>query len=272
MPAPSGKKRKPRAKSNPPKSNAAGRFRPAPAPDADIHEIIETLKRLATKKHRDGLARFAIPDKNAFGVPVGKVQSLAKQLKRNTEQLAGSLAARHRLAIALWNTGWYEARLLAVFVDEPSLVTPSQMDRWAKQFEHWADCDTACFHLFDRTPHAFRKVHAWAARKEEFVKRAAFALLASLALHDKNADDDMFAECFTLIERAADDDRNFVKKAVNWALRAIGGRSPALHRNAVSLAHRLAESESRSARWNGKDALRAFRAPAMAARLNRKKR
>ncbi|MBX3396171.1 MAG: DNA alkylation repair protein [Phycisphaerae bacterium] len=274
MPAAKGRKRSARARagSDHPKASAADSPPVALPDDENVDAIIGNLKRLASRKHRDALARFAIPDKNAFGVPVGRIQSLAMQLKRSAARSDDSLAARHRLAIALWDTGWYEARLLAVFVDEPSFVTASQMDRWAKQFEHWADCDTACFHLFDRTPHAFRKVHAWAARKEEFVKRAAFALLASIALHDKNTDDDVFAECLVLIEREAGDDRNFVKKAVNWALRAIGGRSPALHGYAVSLAQHLAESETPSARWIGKDALRAFRSRAMQSRLNRKAR
>src|SRR3989442_8696835 len=123
--------------------------------------------------------------------------------------------------------------MLACFVDEPESVTPAQMDRWSRDFDNWAICDTACFHLFDRTPHAWRKVDAWAGRRDEFVKRAGFALLASLALHDKSTGDAPFLKGLAMIEREADDDRNFVKKAANWALRAIGGGGVAAHRTAA---------------------------------------
>jgi|SRR5688500_3032417 len=165
---------------------------------------VAELKRLGTKETRDGMARYAIPSDNAFGVPVGQIRDLGKRLGRN-----------HELAQALWDSGWYEARMLATFVAEPALVTPAQMDRWCKDFDNWAICDTACFHLFDKTPHAFKKVSQWSKRRDEFVKRAAFALLASLALHDKKSDDRLFAECLPLIEKAATDDRNFVKKGVS---------------------------------------------------------
>lgn len=207
--------------------------------------IVAELERLGTKKTRDGMARYAIPSDNAFGVPVGKIRDLGKRLGRN-----------HELAEALWESGWYEARVLATFVDEPDRVTPAQMDRWCKDFDNWAICDTACFHLFDKTPHAFKKVSQWARRKDEFVKRGAFALLASLALHDKKSDDRLFASCLPLIEQAAIDDRNFVKKGVSWALRGVGRRSPALKASALALSERLAVSPDPTARWIGKDALR----------------
>lgn len=206
---------------------------------------VAELKRLGTKKTRDGMARYAIPSDNAFGVMVGQIRELAKRLGRN-----------HELAQALWDSGWYEARMLATFVDEPALVTPAQMDRWCKDFDNWAICDTACFHLFDKTPYAFKKVSQWAKRKDEFVKRGAFALLASLALHDKKSDDASFLKCLPLIEQAATDDRNFVKKGVSWALRGIGHRSPALKASALALSERLAASKDSTARWIGKDALR----------------
>jgi len=206
---------------------------------------VAELKRLGTKETRDGMARYAIPSDNAFGVPVGQIRDLGKRLGRN-----------HELAQALWDSGWYEARMLATFVDEPALVTPAQMDRWCKDFDNWAICDTACFHLFDKTPHAFKKVSQWSKRRDEFVKRAAFALLASLALHDKKSDDRLFAECLPLIEKAATDDRNFVKKGVSWALRGVGRRGPALKDSAVALSERLAGSPDSTARWIGKDALR----------------
>ena len=206
---------------------------------------VAELKSLGTKNTRDGMARYAIPSDNAFGVPVGQIRELAKRLGRN-----------HEMAQALWDAGWYEARMLATFVDEPKLVTPAQMDRWCKDFDSWAICDTACFHLFDRTPHAFKKVSQWSKRNDEFVKRAAFALLASLALHDKKADDHLFADSLHIIERAATDERNFVKKGVSWALRGVGRRSPALRASALELSERLAVSSNSAARWIGKDALR----------------
>ena len=216
----------------------------------DAEAVVAALKRLATRETRDGMARYGIPSDNAFGVPMGAMQKLAKRSR-------GADADRnHALAGALWATGWYEARTVAAFVDEPASVTPAQMDRWCRDFDNWAICDTVCFHLFDRTPHAFGKVRQWSGRRDEFVRRAAFALLASLALHDKSTPDGPFAECLPLIERAASDDRNFVKKGVSWALRGIGRRNAALHPAAMATAGRLAASQDAAARWVGKDALR----------------
>jgi 3-methyladenine DNA glycosylase AlkD len=153
--------------------------------------------------------------------------------------------------------------MLATLVDEPELVTATQMDEWCRDFDNWAICDTACFALFDRTPHAWRKVAAWSTRKDEFQKRAAFALLACLALHDKTTADAPFAKLLALVEVGARDERNFVKKGANWALRAVGRRSPALHAAAVALARRLAASEDAAPRWVGKDALRELTSPAV---------
>lgn len=222
----------------------------------DVDAIIARLKRGATKHNRDGMARYGIPSDNAFGAPVGRIKQIGRELGPD-----------HQLAAALWDTGWYEARMLATFIDEPSLVSPSQMDRWCRDFDSWAICDTACFALFDRTPHAWRKVSQWSTRGGEFQKRAAFALMASLALHDKTSSDRLFARWLPLIERAADDERNYVKKGVNWALRSIGRRSAALNRKAVALARRLAGSTNSATRWIGKDALRELTGPAVARRI-----
>jgi len=202
------------------------------------------------------MARYAIPCDNAFGVSVGKIRDTGKQLGRN-----------HDLAQALWDTGWYEARMLAAFVDDPAQVTPAQMDRWCRDFDNWAIVDTLCFHLFDRTPHAFAKVKAWSNRRNEFEKRAAFALLASLGVHDKKVSDESFVKCLPLIERAATDERNFVKKGVSWALRVIGRRSNDLNRSAVALSKRLCASEEPAARWVGRDALKELTSPAVVRRL-----
>ena len=223
---------------------------------SDVDDAVAELKRLAKKATLDGMARYGIPSGNAFGVPVNVIQKLAKKLGRN-----------HELALALWETGWYEARMLAAYVDDPALVTPAQMERWCRDFDSWAICDTACFVLFDRSPHAWAKVKQWARKKDEFVKRAAFALLACLALHDKDADDGMFAESLPLIEQAADDERNFVKKGVSWALRSIGRRSLALNKAAAALARGLSTSSEPAARWIGKDALHDITKPAVIKRF-----
>jgi 3-methyladenine DNA glycosylase AlkD len=215
---------------------------------AKAAEALTALKALGTEEGRLGMARYGIVAAKVYGVSVANIRALAKETGRD-----------HVLADELWRTGWYEARLLAAFVDDPKLVTPDQMDRWAGEFENWADCDTACFHLFDKTPHAFAKVDQWPADEREFVRRAAFALLASVALHDKKAADGPFLERLPLIEAAATDPRNFVKKGVSWALRGIGGRkSPALQAAARETANRLAASTDKTARWIGRDAQKAF--------------
>jgi 3-methyladenine DNA glycosylase AlkD len=202
------------------------------------------------------MARFAIPSDKAIGVSVGDIRKLAKQIGPN-----------HTLAQALWATDRYEARLLATFIDEPARVSAAQMDRWCKDFDSWALCDTACFALFDRTPHAWRKVAPWAARRPEFEKRAGFALLWALAVHDKACGDAAFLQALPLIEAAADDERNFVKKAVNMALRAMGKRNAALHAATVAMARRLAGSQDATARWIGKDALRELTSAQVTRRL-----
>ncbi len=225
--------------------------------DDELRDVLARLERRGSKKNREGMARFGIRAAKVFGVSVAELRKEAKALGRS-----------HELAAALWASGWYEARLLAAFVDEPARVTPAQMDRWCRDFESWADCDTACFSLFDRTPHAFRKVEQWSTRRREFEKRAAFALLASLALHDERAGDDAFLACLPLVEQAAGDERNFVKKGVSWALRAIGERNPALHGAALALAERLAASEDKRERWVGKDAVRGLTSPATKRRLS----
>jgi 3-methyladenine DNA glycosylase AlkD len=227
---------------------------------ADVKYALAWLERRGSQKNRDGMARYGIVAKKVFGVSMATMQSLAKELGRD-----------HALSQALWKTGWHDARMLASLVGDPARVTPAQMDTWAKAFDNWAVCDTATFTLWDRTPHAWSKVREWSTRKEEFVKRAAFALLASLTVHDKKAPDERYLEGLALIEREAHDERNFVKKAVNWALRSIGKRSPALNAEAIAVAKRLAEREDSASRWVGKDALREITGPAVQQRLARKK-
>jgi 3-methyladenine DNA glycosylase AlkD len=244
----------PRAKTSEP-ATATSRTPRSPVEDG-VKVALVWLKHRGTKAGRDGMARYAIPSDKAFGVAVRDIQALATRLGRN-----------HDLAAALWNTGWYEARVLAAYVDEPASVTPVQMDRWCRDFDNWAICDTVCFVLFDKTSHAWTMVKRWAGRRDEFVKRAAFALLWGLSVHDKAADDRAFLEGLALIERAATDDRHFVKKAVNMAQRAVGKRRPTLHAAAVKVATRLAASPPASARWVGKDALRELASPSVARRF-----
>ena len=229
---------------------------------ARVREALAWLEKRGSRKRREEMApRYGVHTEKAFGVSVADLQRLAR-----------SLGPDHELAAALWATGWYEARMLATLVDVPALVTPVQMDHWCRDFDNWGICDTACFHLFDRTPHAFRKVAQWSRSREEFVRRAAFALLACLALHDKSASREAFARCLPLIEAAARDERNFVKKGVSWALRAMGERDPELHAATLALARRLAESPEAAARWVGKDALRQLTRPAVVRRLAARER
>lgn len=219
------------------------------------------LKRHASRATLAGMARYAIPSERAFGVAMRDIQAIAKRVGRD-----------HELAAQLWDSGWYEARLLAAYVDDPAAVTVRQMDRWCKDFDNWAVCDTVCFALLDRTPHAWAKVGSWSAREPEFVKRAAFALLWGLTVHDKAADDAPFLRGLALIEQAADDERHFVKKAVNMALRAIGKRNAALHAAAVDAAQRLGTAPGAAARWIGKDALRELASASVVSRLARASR
>jgi 3-methyladenine DNA glycosylase AlkD len=222
----------------------------------EVQSALQWLKDHSSKATRDGMARYAIPSDHALGVAMREIKALAKQLGHNQE-----------LAAALWETGVYEARMLASFVGDPARITPAQMDRWCKEFDNWAFCDAMCFNLFDRTPHAWDKVTRWSSSNEEFVKRTAFALVWSLSVHDKGAGNELFVQSLDLIERAAGDERNFVKKAVNMALRAIGKRNRALHTAAVATARRLAESPNTTARWVGKDALRELTSAGVIERL-----
>jgi 3-methyladenine DNA glycosylase AlkD len=228
--------------------------------DRRVHEILAWLERRASKTNVDGMARYGIVAPKVFGVSVGVLRDYAKRLGRD-----------HALALALWRTGWYEARMLGAFVDDPDRVTMAQMDRWARDFDNWAICDTVCFHLFDKTAHRWDRIRAWERRPEEFARRAAFALIASVGAHDKAATDAQFRRCFPMIRRAATDERAYVKKGVSWALRVIGNRSLALHTQAKAVASSLKRSTSHSARWIGSDALRDLSSAATAKRLARRR-
>lgn len=226
---------------------------PAKAAPADAKSILAELKREGSPAYKADLAkRYGIVTKApVYGVAVGTLRGMAKRIGYD-----------RKLAEHLWASGVHDARMLATMIDDPADVTPAQMDRWIKDCDNWGLVDTACFHYWDRSPHAFKQVEKWAKSKEEFIKRGAFALLASCALH-KTITDDQCLRGLELIEAHATDPRNFVKKAVNWALRAIGGKkSPKCRAAARELAEQLSVSEDATERWVGKDAMRAFDKPA----------
>ena len=215
-------------------------------------DLVDELRALGNEADREGMGRFGINVDRALGVSVYKTRDVAKKHRND-----------HDLAAALWATGVHEARMLAVFVDDPAQVTPEQMDAWAADFDSWDITDQATTSLFDLTPHAWGKAYEWSSAPEEFVKRGAFALVAGLAVHDKKASDADFVAYMPVIERESGDGRNFVKKAVNWALRNVGKRNAALNAEAVACAERILaaagdgrEPEARSARWIARDALR----------------
>ncbi|MEO8195495.1 MAG: DNA alkylation repair protein [Thermoanaerobaculia bacterium] len=220
------------------------RAAPAALP-ADLPSALAALEARASAETLAGMARYGLPQEGALGVAVGDIQRVAKLLGHD-----------HALAAELWQTGIFEARMLAAYVDEPAKVSVAQMDRWARDFDNWGICDTVCFVLFDRTPHAWARVEAWSGRPEEFVRRAAFALLWGLTRHDREAEDARFLHGLALIETAATDERHFVQKAINMALRATGKRNPALRKAAFAVALRLADAVEPGPRWVGKDALR----------------
>ena len=223
----------------------------------DAQEVVSELRRLARPCDLEELARYGIRGKEILGVRTPDLMGLAKRLGKD-----------HSLALALWRTGVYEARHLAILVDDPDKVTEAQMERWAKAFDSWAVCDGACLHLFDRTRFAYGKVAEWSSRDEEFVKRASFALMAVLAVHDKDAPDSVFLGWLPMVLRESTDDRAYVKKAVNWALRQIGKRNQHLNKAAIATAVKISRQDSRAARWIASDALRELRSDAVRRRLD----
>jgi 3-methyladenine DNA glycosylase AlkD len=236
------------------------RTRPAPngRPLPDVGKILQRMERLGDPRNVAGMARYGIRSERAYGLSAATLRALAREIGRD-----------HALAARLWAARAHEARLLAAFVEEPDRVTSAQMDRWAKDFDNWAICDGCCLHLFVRTRFARAKVREWSRRPEEFVKRAAFALVAVLTVHDETATDAFFRRCLALVEREAWDERNGVKKAVNWALRQIGKQSPSLNAAAIRSAEVIRRQATPSARWIASDALRELRSAAVQRRLAR---
>jgi len=208
-------------------------------------QILQKLKSLKSRRNIDGMARFGIRGKNILGVPKPKL-----------DQMARAIGKDHGLALKLWGSKIHEARILAALIDVPGEVTPGQMEKWAKDFDSWDICDGVCGHLFDRTPFAVAKARLWSRRKKEFEKRAGFVLMAEMAVHDKKAPDSLFLSFLPVLRKEAGDKRNFVKKAVNWALRQIGKRNRRLNRAAIAEARRIQKLGKPSARWIAADALR----------------
>ncbi|MGO9480432.1 MAG: DNA alkylation repair protein [Candidatus Kryptoniota bacterium] len=219
-------------------------------------EIVKLLKSLSNAENVAGMERFGINTKNTLGVSIPDLRKIARGLKGD-----------HSLALDLWSTRIHEARILASLIDDPELVSESQMELWAKEFDSWDVCDQVCSNLFDKTPFAMKKAEQWSKREEEFVKRAAFVLMAALAVHAKNAVDEKFLKFLPIIKRQATDERNFVRKAVNWALRGIGKRNIKLNKAAIKMAKEIQGMDSKAAKWIASDALRELKAEKVLKRL-----
>jgi 3-methyladenine DNA glycosylase AlkD len=225
---------------------------------ASVDDVLAQLQAKASPTNVAGMARFGIVGEHRMGVAVPDLRRIAKAAGRD-----------HSLALALWQTGIPEARIIASMVDNPSEVSEPQMEAWVRDFNAWDVCDQVCQNLFDKTPLAWQKVRDWAERDEEFVKRAAFALLACLAWHDKRADDERFIQLLPLLTHAATDQRNFVKKAVNWALRSIGKRNARLNQAAIEIAMEIQQLDSKAARWIAADAIRELTGDTVQSRLGK---
>jgi len=222
-------------------------------------KLLKKLKSMEKPENVVGMARYGINPKNNLGISIYKLRPIAKEIGKN-----------HDLALKLWNSGIHDARLLACFIDNPEKVTSKQMDLWAYNFDSWDICDQACTSLFDLTPLAWEKIIQWSKHEKEFVKRGAFSLIAGLAVHDKNANDKMFEKLFPIIIRESNDDRNYVKKAVNWALRNIGKRNKVLNKKAIETAKNILKIDSKTARWIANDAIKELTSQKVLKRFEKK--
>ena len=227
----------------------------------NYEEIIKKLYLLENPENVKGMARYGINQKNNLGISIYQLRPIAKEIGKN-----------HELALKLWDSKIHDARLMACFIDEPERVTTDQMDDWVNDFDSWDICDQACTSLFDLSPLAYEKVFQWAEHEKEFVKRAAFSLIAGLTVHDKKANDKNFEDFLPLLIHHAVDDRNYVKKAVNWALRNIGKRNLYLNKAALVTAKEMQKMDSKSARWIATDAIRELTSQKLIQRLERKKK
>ncbi len=228
---------------------------------AKISEILSELKSLSNPEAVAGMARFGINPNNTYGVSIPNLRRMAKEIGKD-----------HLLAQQLWASGIHEARILASMVDKPDMVTEDQMESWVKDFDSWDVCDGCCMNLFEKTESAYRKCVEWSSREEEFVKRAGFVLMARLAVSDKKAEDKQFINFLPIIKREATDNRNFVKKAVNWALRQIGKRNINLNQIAIKTAKDIQKIDSKVAKWIAADAIRELESKAVQDKLQSHKR
>ena len=219
-------------------------------------DIIKKIKSLHNPESVAGMARFGINPDNNFGVSVTELRKMAK-----------AIGTDHNLAIQLWQSGIHEARILACLIDDPRLVTEEQMEYWVKDFDSWDVCDQCCSNLFRKTQYARQKVFEWSSSNEEFIKRSGFVLIACISVHDKKADDAIFEQFLPIIKAGAIDDSNFVKKAVNWALRQIGKRNLYLNSRAIETARQIQQMDAKSARWIASDAIRELTSQALQDRL-----
>jgi 3-methyladenine DNA glycosylase AlkD len=223
---------------------------------ASVNDVLGKLRSKAQPEQLKGMARYGMTIENRLGVSVPDMRKLAKELGRD-----------HKLALSLWKAGVAEAKILAGMVGDPDKLTEEQMEEWVKGIDSWDVCDQVCMNLFEKNRLAWKKIIDWSGRKEEFVKRTAFSLIACLAWHDKKASDEKFIELLPVITRAATDERNFVKKAVNWALRNIGKRNLNLNKAAISAARRIQRLDSKAARWIAADAIRELESEAIQSKL-----
>ena len=227
---------------------------------ATLENVLERLKAKARPDQLEGMARYGMSVEKRLGIAIPEIRKIARDVGKD-----------HELAQALWETGFDEARILASMVAKSEKISEAQMEAWVKDFNSWDVCDQVCMNLFEKTSLAWKKIEDWSTREEAFVKRAAFALIACLAWHDKDAPDEAFIQTLPIIQRASSDERNYVKKAVNWALRNIGKRNPRLNQAAIRAAKEILLIESKAARWIARDALRELESEAVQSRLQKKK-
>jgi 3-methyladenine DNA glycosylase AlkD len=223
---------------------------------ASVTEVLSKLNEQANPQNLEGMARFGIAVENRLGVSMPTMRKIAKQVGRD-----------HQLALDLWKTGIAEARIVASIIDDPKRVGEAQAEKWVRDFNSWDVCDQVCQNLLEKVPWVWQKISEWAERDEEFVKRAAFALIACLAWHDQSATDEQFTQFFPTLKQGATDERNFVRKAVNWALRNIGKRNRKLNKAALKLAKEIGRMDSKAARWIAADAIRELESEAVRRRL-----
>jgi 3-methyladenine DNA glycosylase AlkD len=223
----------------------------------NTNQIIKELKKLSNPQDKKGMKRFGINPEKALGIRIWKLRKLAKKISKN-----------HQIATELWDTDIHEARLLATMIDEPEEVTEKQMDEWVSDFNSWDICDQCCSNLFDKTQFLHKKILEWSKDQREFVRRAGFVLISTSSIHRKNWEDKEFERYFPLIEKYSDDERNFVKKAVNWAIRQVGKRNKKLNKKCIALSKKIQKKDSKAAKWIASDAIRELQSEKIQKRLN----